>query len=98
MQPPASAADAGDVPVLTDLVEDPNAPKGATEALAREVFDRVVAEVEGRIAAEIEHRLARHATAQVQAALAGAVAELRSEIDQAIDAAVARALGRGPVK
>ncbi len=85
--------------MLTDLVDQPEPPPAeGTEAIVREVFDLVMQDVEGRLAAEIEHRLARHAAAQVQAAVAGAVAELRTEIANIVDEAVARALARGSVK
>lgn len=87
---PASGADTGGVPVLTDLVDNPSA--GPSDELAREVFKRVMAEVEGRLAADLEARLARHLVPQVHAAVSGALADLRQELANAIGDAVSAAL------
>ena len=94
---PAAGADAGGVPTLTDMVEDPHANDPAGE-LAREVFRRVMAEVEGRLAADLENRLAQHLVPQVHAAVASALGDLRQELANAIGDAVAEAIKNRPVK
>ena len=85
---PATGVDTGGVPILTDLVEAPQ----DNEALAREVFTRVMAEVEGRLAADLEKRLAEHLVPEVHAAVASALGDLRQELANAIGDAVAAAL------
>ena len=86
--PPASGSDTGGVPLLTDLVESP----ADNEALARDVFNRVMAEVEGRLAADLEKRLAQHLVPQVHAAVASALGDLRQELANAIGDAVTTAI------
>jgi hypothetical protein len=93
----AVGSETGGVPVLTDIIDDP-ATKEATEALAREVFSRVMAEVEGRLATDLEHRLAQHLVPQVHAAVASALGDLRQELANAIGDAVTEALKQRPVK
>ncbi len=93
----AGGSDTGAVPVLTDLVDDPNASKETSE-LARDVFHRVMAEVEGRLAADLEKRLAQHLVPQVHAAVASAIGDLRQELANAIGDAVADALRNRPPK
>ncbi len=90
-------ADAGAVPLLTDLVQDP-APRGPADELAREVFNRVVAEVERRLAADLEHRVSQHIVGQVHAAVASALGDMRQELANAIGDAVNEALRNRPVK
>ena len=87
---PASGADTGGVPLLTELVDTP--PAEVNDALAREVFNRVMREVEGRLAADLEKRLAQHLVPQVHAAVASALGDLRQELANAIGDAVAEAL------
>jgi len=86
--PPATGSDTGGVPILTDLVEAPH----DNEALAADVFNRVMAEVEGRLAADLEKRLAQHLVPQVLAAVASALGDLRQELAYAIGDAVSEAL------
>ena len=81
----------GGVPILTDLIDDPKAVEGAGE-LARDVFNRVMAEVEGRLAADLEKRLAQHLVLQVHTAVASAIGDLRQELANAIGDAVSDAL------
>lgn len=90
-------SDTGGVPVLTDLIDDP-ANAGATEALGREIFARVMAEVEARLAVDLEKRLAEQLAPHVHAAVAGTIADLREELVTAIRDAVAAALERRNVK
>jgi hypothetical protein len=88
---PATGVDTGGVPILTELIDAP--PFGGdNEALAREVFTRVMAEVEGRLAADLEKRLAEHLVPEVHAAVASALSDLRQELANAIGDAVAEAL------
>lgn len=94
---PGSGSETGAFPILTDLVDDP-AAKAATEELAREVFNRVMAEVEGRLAADLENRLAQHLVPLVHAAVASALGDLRPELANAIGDAVTEALKKRPVK
>jgi hypothetical protein len=86
--PPATGSDTGGVPILTDFIESPE----DKEALAREVFNRVMAEVEGRLAADLEKRLTQHLMPEVHAAVASALGDLRQELANAIGDAVAEAL------
>lgn len=94
---PAGASDTGGVPILTELVDAP-AFVGEEAELAREVFDRVMAEVEGRLAADLENRLAQHLVPQVHAAVASALGDLRQELANAIGDAVSQAIARRQVK
>jgi hypothetical protein len=87
LPPPATGSDTGGVPILTDLVETPQ-----DEALARDVFARVMAEVEGRLAADLEKRLAQHLMPEVHAAVASALGDLRQELANAIGDAVREAI------
>ena len=87
----AGSVDTGGVPILTDLVHDPKA-KAAAEELAREIFNRVIAEVEGRLAADLEKRLVQHLVPQVHTAVASAIGDLHQELANAIGDAVAAAL------
>jgi hypothetical protein len=87
----AVGSETGGVPVLTDLVHDPKA-KAAADELAREIFNRVLAEVEGRLAADLEKRLVQHLVPQVHSAVASALGDLHQELANAIGDAVAAAL------
>lgn len=84
---PDSGSDTGGVPILTELIDAPG-----DEALAREIFTRVMAEVERKLAADLEKRLAQHLVPQVHAAVASAIGDLRQELANAIGDAVADAL------
>ena len=90
-------SETGGVPVLTDLIHDPKA-RAATEELARDVFNRVMAEVEGRLAADLEKRLVQHLVPQVHTAVASALGDLHQELANAIGDAVAAALKDRQVK
>jgi hypothetical protein len=94
---PASPSDTGGVPILTELVDAPTFT-GEEAELAREVFDRVMAEVEGRLAADLESRLAQHLVPQVHAAVASALGDLRQELANAIGDAISQAIARRQVK
>jgi hypothetical protein len=89
---PASGTDTGGVPILTEFVDAPPLEGVDNEALARDVFARVMAEVEGRLADDLEKRLAQHLVPQVHAAVASALGDLRQELANAIGDAVAEAL------
>ena len=95
---PGTATDTHGVPVLTEIIDPRPAHDEATAALAREVFDRVMAAVEGRLAADLEKRLAQHLVPQVHAAVASAIGDLRQELANAIGDAVADALRNRPPK
>jgi hypothetical protein len=85
--------------VLTDLIEDPSADHGAErDALAQDVFARVMSQVEGTLALDLERRLAQHLAPQVHAAVAGALGDLRPELARTIGNAVAEAMARRQVK
>ena len=90
--PPASGSDTGGVPILTELVDAPHVRDEQDEALAREVFDRVMAEVEGRLAADLEKRLTQHLMPEVHAAVTSALGDLRQELANAIGDAVSAAI------
>jgi hypothetical protein len=93
--PPADGSQTGGVPVLTDLVGEPPGPQDAlTTDIAREVFDRVIAEVEGRLTAELERRMLERLAPDVNSAVVSAVADLRPELAKTIADAVAEALAR----
>jgi hypothetical protein len=94
---PAGGADTGGVPVLTDLVGEPPDAQLSSD-IAREVFARVLAEVEGRLANDLERRVAANLVGQVRTAIAGAVAEMRQDLGNAIADAVAQALNQRNVK
>src|SRR6185295_600608 len=85
---PESGVDTGGVPILTELVEEPH----DSEAIAREVFTRVMQEVEGRLAADLEKRLTHHLMPEVHAAVASALGDLRQELANAIGDAVSAAI------
>jgi hypothetical protein len=89
---PATGSDTGGVPILTELIDAPPMDVAGNEELAREVFQRVMAEVEGRLAADLEKRLAQHLMPEVHAAVASALGDLRQELANAIGDAVAEAL------
>ena len=93
----STGSDTGGVPILTDVILDPKA-RAAAEELARDVFNRVMAEVEGRLAADLEKRLVQHLVPQVHAAVASALGELHQELANAIGDAVAAALKDRQVK
>ena len=95
--PAGASADAGGVPILTELVDAPTFA-GEEAELAREVFDRVMAEVEGRLAIDLENRLAQQLVPQVHAAVASALGDLRQELANAIGDAVSQAIARRQVK
>jgi len=93
--PPADGSQTGGVPVLTDLVgEPPGAQDALTTEVAREVFDRVIAEVEGRLTAELERRVAERLLPDVNSAVVSAIADLRPDLAKTIGDAVAQALAR----
>ena len=94
---PGTATDPHGVPVLTEIVEPPAADHRTSE-LAREVFERVMADVEGRLAAELERRLAHHLVPQVHAAVASALGDLHQELANTIGDAIKEALDRRNVK
>ena len=89
---PATGSDTGGVPILTELVDAPALFGQEGEELAREVFNRVMAEVEGRLAADLEKRLAQHLMPEVHTAVASALGDLRQELANAIGDAVSAAL------
>ena len=89
---PAGGADTGGVPILTELVDAPHILDPEDEVLAREVFERVIAEVEGRLAADLEKRLTQHLMPEVHAAVASALGDLRQELANAIGDAVSAAI------
>ena len=102
---PATGADTGGVPLLTDLVAEAAAAAPGGEAApaepadpAREVAARVAAQLEERLAAGLEERLARELAAQVREAVSGAIAALRPQIDEAVADAMAKAPGPPRVK
>ena len=93
--PPADGSQTGGVPVLTDLVgEPPGAQEALTNDVAREAFDRAIAEVEGRLTAELERRVAERLLPDVNSAVVSAIADQRPELAKTIAAAVADALAR----
>ena len=81
-------SDSGAFPVLTDFVED----KASSDALAQEVFKRVMLQVEGRLAHDLEARLAQHLAPQVHAAVINALGDLRQELANAVAEAVNEAI------
>jgi hypothetical protein len=93
---PGSGGESGAVPVLTELVEPPQAAgaQGLSSELAQAIFERVMREVEGRLAADLERRLAQ----QVHAAVASAIGDLHQELANAIGEAVVQELERRHVK
>jgi hypothetical protein len=95
---PGTATDTHGVPVLTEIVEPRPAQDEATSALAREVFDRVMADVEGRLAAELERRVTQHLVPQVHAAVASALGELHQELANTIGEAIRDALDKRHLK
>jgi hypothetical protein len=92
----APEAEAGTIPVLTDLIEPPSplAADSVAGELSNEVFARVMEEVEGRLAAELERRLCQHLEAEVHVAVASALGDLRQDVANAIGDAVTEALRR----
>jgi hypothetical protein len=90
-------SETGSVPILTDIVDDPDRAGAATD-LAQEVFTRVMAEVEGRLAKDLEQRLLQHLVPQVHTAVVSALGDLRQELANAIGDAVAAALESRQVK
>ena len=82
------AADAADVPLLTDLIEAPATATPPTDPLERAVFDRVIAEVEKRITTELERRVARSLVPRIHSAITSAVADLHQDIAKAINEAL----------
>ena len=89
---PGSGTDTGGVPILTELIDAPHVLDPKDEALAKDVFDRVMAEVEGRLAADLEKRLAQHLMPEVHTAVASALGDLRQELANAIGDAVSAAI------
>jgi hypothetical protein len=89
-----TATDAHGVPVLTEMIEAPRAAEDESSALAREVFDRVMADVEGRLAAELERRLVQHLHGEVSAAVASALGDLHQDLANTIGDAIRDALQR----
>ena len=95
--------DPAELPVLTDFVEPlpaaaPEAPAPGRPELARDLFQRVMAEAESRLASDLERRLAQQLAPQVRAAAAAAIAELRRDLADAVAEAVKQALERRDVK
>ncbi len=80
--------DSGTFPVLTDLVDD----KGGQDALAHDVFQRVMLQVEGRLSHDLEARLAQHLAPQIHAAVISALSDLRQELARSIGDAVCEAV------
>jgi hypothetical protein len=97
LQRHAVGTETGGVPVLTDFVHDPRG-KALADDLARDVFNRVMAEVEGRLAADLEKRLVQHLVPQVHTAVASALGDLHQELANAIGDAVAAALRDRQIK
>ena len=101
-----TGSDTGSVPVLTEFVGEPTVPEPPTEpqpvelssSLAQDVFSQVMAEVETRLAADIERRLSERFAADVHAAVADVMRDMRQELAGAIGSAVAEALARRNVK
>ena len=87
---PKTGSDTGGVPILTELIDAPE----DKDALAREVFTRVIAEVEGRFASELERKLSEHLVPEVHAAVASAIGDLRQELANTIGDAVSEALAK----
>ena len=94
---PATGSDTGGVPVLTDLVGNPPDAELSSD-IARDVFARVLSEVEGKLANDLERRVAEHLVGEVHSAIAGAIADLRQELANAVAEAVSDALQRRNVK
>jgi hypothetical protein len=76
----AAGGDAGEVPVLTDLVDAP----GPVDPVEREVFTRVMAEVEKKLSTDLERRVAQQLAPHVHAAVASAIAGLHHDIARAV--------------
>jgi hypothetical protein len=95
---PGTATDTQGVPVLTEIIEPRPVQDDATAALAREVFDRVMADVEGRLAADLERRLAQHLSAQMHSAVASALGDLHQELANTIGDAIRDALAKRHLK
>lgn len=76
----AGSPDAGDVPVLTDLVEG----QAPADPLEREVFIRVVAEVEKRLTVDLERRVAQQLVPHVHQAVSSALDSLHDDIARAV--------------
>jgi hypothetical protein len=95
---PGSGSDAGGVPVLTELVETTTATQAAVSDIGASVLDRLMQQVEGRLRAEVEKRVAEQMTSQVQAAVSGALGDLRKELAMAIAEAVRQELERRQIK
>jgi hypothetical protein len=96
--PPPPGTETAGVPVLTDLVEEPDRDSLPSDPLAREVFTRVMAQVEGRLATEVERRVAQRLAPQIQAAVVSTIGGLREQIAHAVAQAVAEALKARNVK
>ncbi len=104
--PRPGSADGSDVPVLTELITpggSPAAPAAPAEAqpapprddaFTRDLVAEVVNAVHARLAQDLERRLAQHVTAEVQAAVAATLGDLRQDIANAAGDAVAQALAR----
>jgi hypothetical protein len=100
------SGDGSDVPVLTELITPgasqaaPAQPAGAPaaplrdDAFTRELVAEVVNIVHSRLAQDLERQLAQHVTAEVRAAVADTLGDLRQEIANAATDAVAQALAR----
>ncbi|HXN14971.1 MAG TPA: hypothetical protein VN878_01255 [Usitatibacter sp.] len=95
---PASGADSGSVPILTDLVDATPAAPDARGEIARTAGARALAEGEARLAAEIEHRLMEQLVPRVHAAVASALADLHPELVKTVERAIAEALKNAQVK
>ncbi len=90
-----TGSETGSFPILTDVIGEPPRPVEFTQPtseLARDIFNRVMAEVEGRLAEELERRLTEHLVPQVHTAVASALGDLHQDLANAIGDAVTRAL------
>ena len=78
-----TGSDTGGVPVLTELVGEPPhsepPPVELSSTLAQDVFAQVMTQVETRLAADIERRLSERFAADVHAAVADVMQDLRQE-------------------
>jgi hypothetical protein len=99
------AAAPGDVPVLTEVVEDERARRGtidpeALEALARELERAVIARLGPEVDRVIEEKLSRVLSGLVGKSVDGVRYELTQSVTQmvreAVAASVARALAPAP--
>jgi hypothetical protein len=93
---PAPGTETGNFPVLTDFV-DVAGSEDATQ-LAGEVSMQVMATVEAHLAADIERRVSESVGAELRAAVAAALEEMRPHLADIVARAVGEALERRKVK